>query len=162
MKNFLLIFFCAIFLISFSQCRNSKQMPYLLQNDIPFTIKKATYKTWVAGIKGGGSGVDVFFTIDSFNTGVISLDSLYFRNKKKKIEKNDTLYIARFITETNQQKDIILHQNPQQEYGNTPPKILEKFPFELNDDECVIRFTEKGRIKYFKLRLKKENGVFYP
>ena len=162
MRTLLNIIFGSAILFGFSQCGNSKDIAYKVQEKSAFKIRKATYKEWVAGIRGGGGGVNVFFTIDGFDSSKITLDSVFFRGQKAKIEKNNSLYIGRFITEANQQLDMIISSDTDAEYGNKAPIKTVKFPFELKDNEAIISYKENGKQKYYKQELQREEPDLYP
>ncbi len=137
-----------VFLItcSFLGCSSAKK----LQKHTPFTVGKVYYKAWVSGVKGGGSGTNLFIPIA--NPKNIVLDSVYFMGKQVKLEhKNDSLFIGRFKKETNSSQDIIMSNTPYAEYGNKVPKIHKKNPFSLKDNECIISYTIKSKIMYFKV-----------
>ena len=136
-------------LVTFSHCSSAQK----LQDEAPFKINEAYYQSWVSGVRGGGAGVNVFLDMDSIPQNV-TLDSIYFRGKGTKFEVkegNKTLLIARFRSVANQKQDIIMSNEPQAEYGNQVPKIPQKIPFRLKDDECVISYTEGKTTKYFKI-----------
>ncbi len=155
MSLFLMLFI----IVSFSQCASTLK----LQDNLPLEIDEVYYQTWVAGVKGGGSGINVFIPIES-NSNDIVLDSMYFRGKSTKIEYvNDALAVGRFKTEANQKQDIIMSNEPYAEYANKVPELPEKIPFELKDDECVVSYLEKNKIKYFKIEgIVKKESTRYP
>ncbi len=161
MKTVLNIILGSVVLFSFAQCGNSKEMGYKLQDDSPFIISKATFKEWVAGIAGGGSGVNVFISLTNLDTDKIVIDSIFFRGQVSKVEKKTTAYVARFKTNVNKAPDLIMHGETDQEYGNKPPTKESKFPFKLEDDEAVISYKEKGELKYFKQKLLREEPDLY-
>ena len=70
------------------------------------------------------------------------------------------MVVGYFIT--NQQRDMILDENPIRELENPVP-IIRSFPFELDENEAVISYKFKGKIKYFKIAsVKKEKSLFLP
>ena len=134
-------------MLGFSQCSSTKK----LQAEAPLTIGKVYYQVWIAGIEGGGSGLNIF--IPAKNTSIV-LDSVYFRGKAAKLETkpiDKSLYIGRFISQSNKRQDIIMSSDAKAEYGNKPPIIYKQIPFELKDDECVISYIEGNKAKYFKI-----------
>ena len=143
MSLFLMLFI----IVSFSQCASTLK----LQDNLLIEIDNVYYQTWVEGFKGGGKGINVFIPIRS-NFNDIFLDSMYFRGKSTKIEYvNATLAVGRFKTEGNQNQDIIISNEPYAEYGNKVPKIPQKIPFDLKDDECVVSYIDGNKVKYFKI-----------
>ncbi|MCK7589560.1 hypothetical protein M0G43_03130 [Subsaxibacter sp. CAU 1640] len=124
-----------------------------LQSSSPIDVEEVYFQKWVAGVKGGGSGIDLFIHSKNKATA-IELDSVYFRGKAVKLEtiKDENLiYVGRFKTEFNKKQDIVMSSDPNEEYGNSVPNIPKKIPFELKDSECVISYKQNGDIRYFKL-----------
>ncbi len=147
-SSFILMF---IFMTSFSQCSSSKK----LQSKTPIEFGDAYFQKWVAGVKGGGSGINIFIPINESISEEFILDSVYFRGKVAKLEvkPNDkTLYIGRFKTGFNTMKpDIIMSSDSKEEYGNQLPKIEEKIPFDLKDNECIVSYKKSDKTKYYKI-----------
>lgn len=145
--------------IGFSQCASVKfdQKP-------PFTVTNATYTSWVGGIKGA-SGTNVKFYYKT-NANVV-FEDIYYKGRLTKAElkkdKKGTLVVGYFKNESTALRDLQLHSDPKQEYGNQPPKKIEDFPFELKDNEAVISFTEDGKTKYYKVaNIKREKSPLIP
>ena len=162
MKTVLNIILGSVVLFSFAQCGNSKEMAYKLQDDSLFNISKATYKEWVAGVAGGGSGVNVIIYFTDLDTDKIIIDSVYFRGQVSKVEIKPTAYVARFKTSVNQKQDIIMHGDTGQEYGNKALTKKPNFPFIIEDDEAVISYKEIQKTKYIKIKLEREEPDLYP
>jgi hypothetical protein len=134
-------------IVSFSQCASTLK----LQPNLSIEIDEVFYQTWVAVVKGGGSGINVFIPIKS-NSNNIMLDSMYFRSKSTKIEYvNDALAVGRFKTNANQKENLIMSNEPYAEYGNEVPELPQKTPFNLNDDECIVSYLIEDEIRYFKI-----------
>lgn len=156
MKSLLLSFSALLVLISFSSCANGKQ----LQEDPPKSVQQAYYTTWTGGVKGAGSGYNLFIPVDKDSK--IVMDTVYFRGKKGVLEKvafEEGLYVARFKSPA-EPRDMVMHADPKMEYGNRPPEIIEDLPFELAEGEAVIRYTKNGKDKYFRIKniQKKDSG----
>ncbi|WP_299332664.1 hypothetical protein [uncultured Psychroserpens sp.] len=147
LKRTLSLFVIVIVMVSFSQCSSAQK----LQKKAPVQFGEVYCQNWVAGVKGGSSGINLFIPVE--NT-LVDLDSVYFRGKVAKLEKkfnNNLLYIASFKTALNQPKDMVLSSDPKEEYGNQLPENPMRFPFELKDDECVISYKKDGKTLYYKL-----------
>jgi hypothetical protein len=140
-----------IFMALFSHCSTTKKMQdNQLVKEAPFQLDKISYQHWVAGVRGGGSGVNLFIPVTSNQTGVV-LDSAYFRGMTTKIVKENTDYFARFKKQGNSEKDLIMSTTPKAEYGNKLPDNQTTFPFVLKDNECVISYIENNETKYVKI-----------
>ncbi len=162
MKIFERISFLAIMLLimaSLSQCSSAQK----LQNDAPSAFGSVYFQTWIAGVSGGGSGLNIFIPVTDSS---VRLDSVYFRGSVSKLEvkpSNPTLHIGRFNTGLNQANAIILSSNPKEEYTNTLPKVTPGIPFELKDNECVVSYTQEGKVFYYKIsNVIQKAAVNYP
>ncbi|MEZ4792929.1 MAG: hypothetical protein R2783_05565 [Gelidibacter sp.] len=137
-------------LFLFTDCSTAQK----LQKKAPITIENVYCQKWTAGVKGGGSGINLFIPVSAEMPQTIQLDSVYFRGKAAKLEKTkaqNILYVGRLETNFNSKQNIIMSSDPNEEYGNEPPKLEKKIPFDLNDSECVVSFKEGGETKYFKI-----------
>ena len=135
MKYLLNILFASILVIVFSQCSSAQK----LQESPSFNIEEVYSQKWIAGVQGGGSGINVFIPITT-ELKDITLDNLYFRGNMVASQTKPSspkLYIGRFIGNANQKEG----------YKSTGDKI----PFDLKDNEAVVSYSEKGKIKYFKI-----------
>lgn len=144
---------------SFSQCSSSQK----LQKKAPIQFGDVYCQSWVAGIQGGGSGINIFIPVKDSS---VVLDSVYFRGKVTKLKvkpQNTLLYIGYFKTKFNQKQDVIMSSDTNAEYTNKMPEIDKKIPFDLKDDECVISYIENKTIKYFKINnVTEKQAQHYP
>lgn len=148
-----------VLIASFSQCSTAQK----LQEKAPMVLGEAYAQKWTAGIKEGGSGINVFIPV---KVNSVTLDSIYFREQKGKLEfiKGDQdLYVGRFRTDLNQPRDIILSSDMKEESKNRLPKLKEKMPFEFNDDECIVTYQKGNKTLYYKIsNIKMEQPLNYP
>ena len=155
-------FLLALVMTSFSQCSSAQK----LQREAPVKIDNAYYQHWVAGVQGGGSGINLFIPTENASLKNILLDSVYFRGNVSRLEvkpNNPTLFIGRFSTRGNQKKDVIMSNEPGAEYGNEIPKKTTKVPFELQENECVVSYKEDDETKYFKIQgIIEKQPLHYP
>ena len=134
---------------SFLQCSSFKNpSEIVLEKTNPITIEKPYFQSWVAGIQGGGSGINLYLPIQ--NT-TLKLDSAYFRGMIAKVQIINTGYVSHFKTALNQKEDIIMSGEENAEYGNQIPANNNPFPFQLKENECVISYTEDNTTKYFRI-----------
>ncbi|ARV09652.1 hypothetical protein BTO05_08360 [Winogradskyella sp. PC-19] len=130
----------AIISVSFSQCASTME----LQKEAPTDFGEVYCQSWVAGVKGGGSGTNIFIETKSND---LVLDSVYFRGKISNLEtkpSNKQLFIGRFLSTSNTEKYNF--ETASSDKGND-----ENFPFTLNDNECVVSYTVDGKTKYYKI-----------
>ena len=149
------------FLISASFINCSTVKTNTFTDAAPFIITAPYYNSWIAGIEGGGSGINVFLPVS--DTRNIDIDSIHFRGEKAIVEKKESLIIGRFKTTLNQSRDLIMSSNPKDEFQN---KLIYKFdlsPFVLADNECVVSYRLQNKRHYYKISdLKKAPHIAYP
>lgn len=148
-KNATIPLFLLVIMGSFSQCAGSKK----LQEEAPVAIEEIYFYKWVAGIQGGGSGINFYVVLKEPK---IALDSVFFRGQVAKLEadvENNEHYSASFNTSDNQLNEMVMHKDPSKEYGNSLPKqeATSTFPFELGAYECVLSYKQDNTTKYFKI-----------
>ena len=117
---------------------------------------------WVAGVKGGGSGINVFIPV---NENTVDLDSIYFRDQVTKLEysKDQNMYVGRFKTEFNQPVDMIVSTDMKEESKNKVPMLKQALPFELEDNECVVSYLDEDKTMYYKFsEIAIKEPVHYP
>lgn len=144
---------------SFVNCSTVKTNTFT--DAAPFIITAPYYNSWIAGIEGGGSGINVFLPVS--DTRNIDIDSIHFRGEKAIVEKKENSIIGRFKTTLNQSRDLIMSSNLKDEFQN---KLIYKFdlsPFVLADNECVISYRLQNKRHYYKISdLKKVPHIAYP
>ena len=159
-KNIITLCCVSVFLFSFSNCGSSQTNSYTLTQDPPFSIDDVYYQKWVAGVQGGGSGINVHITFKDFREDV-RIDSIYFRNKVEKAQnapQQREQYVGYFKTETN--RAINMDINPKEEAKNIPPT---PFPFKLSENEAVVSYYKNGIIKYYKIKgIRQKQMLAYP
>ncbi len=150
LKKIISITILPLIMFSFSQCSSQKK----LQQDAPVKLQEVYCQGWVAGVKGGGAGMNIFIPVDAVLNKKVKLDSVYFRGKAARLEtkpQNESLYIGRFMSNDNKSRDLIMSSDSKNEYGNKMPVIPAKTPFELKDDECAVSYKDGNKTKYFKI-----------
>ncbi|WP_445456182.1 hypothetical protein [Flavobacterium sp. HNIBRBA15423] len=145
-----LIFF--FFSMSIFSCNSTKEVSTTekevkesneLQGE-DLVIKEIYYQKWMAGIKGGGSGINLHFTLEKKLERGINIYKIQIENiETTTIKKIDELnYVASFETKQN---DLNLDEDPLKEYGNEAPKQK-------------TTNLKKGQVKIF---LMKDSKTFY-
>ncbi len=140
MKNLLPLFGLVLSVILFSSCAGNKG----LQEKAPAQFQQAYTTTDAASVK-------LFIPVSSIQTERVELDSVYFRGRKAPLELNAErpgVYMANFDTG---KPDIIMHEDPREEYGNKVPEAPVKVPFDLDEDEAVLVFTVNNTTKFYKI-----------
>lgn len=148
MPSFLRILLSAVTLlfisISCGPCKTKKGDLVFNQNT-PFAIESAYCQKWIAGIKGGGSGIKLYATINNISEG-IQMKEFHFRGKVTNVTSSkEALFIGYFKNEEN---DVIMDSDVVKESANTPPVIS---PFELENNEAVLSYEFNNKTYYHKI-----------
>jgi hypothetical protein len=147
--------------LSIFNCKSAQEPLLQFQTTAPIDFSEPYYNSWVAGIEGGGAGINVFFP--TTKPSKIIIDSLHFRGEKSAVETRDQLIIGRFKYTTTRKKDIIFSSDRRAEYGNTLPTQIDASPFSLSQNECVISYLVNNKRLYYKIsNLKKGGSIAYP
>ncbi len=127
----------------FSQCASNQKM----DASAPISIKNAYFhKVFQNKIE---KGFVMYFPVEADSS--IELTYAYFKGKKIKLQQeNEKLYIGRHQYPSKDKK-LIMHSDPKEEFKNRPP-IIEKIPFELKDNECVIEYTKNDKTRHFRIK----------
>ena len=137
---------CVLIPLTMTQCGTTKTA---LQ-ETPFQTAEVYFEQWIAGVQGGGSGIDVYIPITEMSDA-IQLQEAFFRGKVAPLTlQTENLYIARFKTDLNNERDITMHADAIEEAVNTP-EVSTSFPFPLTDGEVGISYVMNGVLKYTKL-----------
>lgn len=137
---------CVLIPLTMTQCGSTKTA---LQA-IPFQTGEVYFEQWIAGVQGGGSGIDVYVPITEM-TDAIELQKAFFREKVAPLTvSTENLYIARFKTDRNNERDITMHADAIEEAVNTL-EVPASFPFPLVEDELGISYIMNGVLTYSKL-----------
>ena len=131
---------------------------FKIEKNSSLTVKEFYYQEWVSGLKGGGSGYNIFLLLDknSMNSD-FQIQGLYFREKYCKLKSQGDNKYQGFIKTS---KNIIpnISDNP----VPVDKSEYEKIPFSIEKNIAVVSFTENGKQKYVKLKLKKKQNQYFP
>lgn len=130
----------------------------VLEKNSEIQTSQAYFQKWIAGQEAGGNGINIFFP-GLINRNNYSLKQVYFRGMIGTIQSGKASYFAKL---TYNNKDIIMSNDPNEEYGNTIPDNNEDSSFVLKDNECVISYIDNGETKYVKIKniVEKESEYF--
>lgn len=127
MIQYILILFVSATLIS---CNSTETIAQ--ENNL-----SASYETWVAGVRGGGSGVNFYVNLKTELSEEIELKKVIFRGYEVPFEKQDALhFIARIKTEGNQQKS----DGDESQIYTSPKNALT-----LAENEAILIFFKNGK-----------------
>lgn len=146
-KAIFAIIFGVVFSANF-QCASPKIATATFEEKAPFNVKPAYFQEWYAGIKVGGTGINIFLPITDVDKNIV-IDEVYFRNLKGKLTLKNGKYYA-------------LLKNASPNYLFTKSKAPADYPFTIGDYECAISYKENGNTKYVKVMgLNEVAGTYY-
>lgn len=151
-----LVLFISLVLLS---CANK----FSLENKVPFKIDDIYYEKWTAGIKGGGSGLYIYLTIESDATiedNTIQLIGVYFREGYCVLKKNSNTFYQGFIKTNENSERVELDITNKNTTIDKPDNI--EIPFDLKKDEAVISYYVGSKRKYYKVIIKQKNLETFP
>ena len=96
-----------------------------------------SYETWVAGVRGGGSGINFYVDLKTELSEEIELKKVIFRGYEVPFDKQDNLHLQAMIkTPGNQQK----FEGDDSQIYTSPKNALT-----LADNEAILIFTKDGK-----------------
>lgn len=152
--------------LGFSQCAGTKNTMKISDTIL---ISKAMqsqvyYQSWVAGVRGGGSGTDLY--VSKSAVGNKELLTAYFNGNTVDFDPligKSQVYIARFKGSANRFKDQVMSADGVQEHVNKVPVKKDSIPFKLGVNEAVVSYLENKKIKHIKLtNIIKKEMLAYP
>jgi len=135
---------CLSFLLG---CKTTKSTLFVSKS--PISIEAPYFQSWVAGVQGGGRGVDVFLPVKDLKR--ITPDSIHFRGQRAKAVYKNQMIVAHFSSSQNQPKDVILSNEPLAEAKNQLLPTGDRSPFELPNNACVLSYKIENNRYYHKI-----------
>ena len=126
MKNYISI----LFLILVTSCSSQDKV-------IKESAIVASYQGWVAGVRGGGSGINFYIDLKSELPANIELKKLIFRGYEVPFEKQDNLHFQAMIKTPGNQEKI--------EGDDTQIYTSPKNALTLADNEAILIFLKNGK-----------------
>lgn len=129
MKNLIVVFFVG-FIVSCGSVNKAEA-----QSEIK--VAEASHQSWVAGVRGGGSGINFYLELKTELPTNIQLKKVIFRGYEVPFEKQDNLHFQAMIkTPGNQQK----HDD-----DNSPIFTSPKNNTKLKDNEALLIYLKNGK-----------------
>jgi len=142
-KRILTNFALVMGIITLTQCASTQKMNTIM----PSEIKNPYFKNWNTD---DTRGFTIYIPIEENSTMV--LENAYFRQKKIKLEKDPTqsMYLGKY-TFPKTKNDMVMSGNPKKEYGNTLPGDIQRIPYKIKDNQCVVEYTKDANKVHFKI-----------
>lgn len=150
-KNIIILLFTLSCLTS---CSAQKTISKYFDNK----IQQADSESWVAGVRGGGSGRNLTIVLKNKLPKEITLVQVYFSNSLAKPTKiSETQYQVSFKGQANWQR------NYEPETDGQPKVTTIEPPFKIENNEAILEYTYKNQKRYFKiLNIKEKEPLYYP
>jgi hypothetical protein len=144
MKNYVSL----LFLILVTSCSSQDKI-------IKESAIVASYETWVAGVRGGGSGINFYLELKSELPSNVELKKVIFRGYEVSFEKQDNLHFQAMIkTSGNQQK----FEGDDSQIYTSPKNALT-----LAENEAILVFSKNGKeIRQTIKEVKERPMLLYP
>ncbi|OWP83898.1 hypothetical protein BWK59_08085 [Flavobacterium davisii] len=129
------------------------------QKKAPFIIQECYHQSWIAGIKGGGSGTDFHILFQNELPKDLELSKIYFQNKTAIPQKiNPTEYLFSFKEEANK------HPNEENtEDKKNSPSTTTQNPLKITSKQAILEYYYKGNKAIFKIKKVKAKEILaYP
>ncbi|MBZ9730464.1 hypothetical protein LB467_12280 [Salegentibacter sp. JZCK2] len=136
----LLFLFSSIFALSLiTGCGSNKE----LQERAPAQFQDIYYTQ-------GENGLDLHIPVAAIQDNRVNLESVYFRGMKSPLVQDSeqtNLFMANFSTNGMD----VMSSDPAEENKNRVPQKAEKMPFDIEDNEAILVFSQNDKTKYYKL-----------
>lgn len=128
-----------------------------IENDLKNNIKEVYFERWVAGVRGGGSGINFHIFLNKSLSDNEFLQKVQFENKEAVFQKMDDLhYVAYIKTNLN---DLELHETSDKEFGNEAPVV----DFNLKPQQAKVFVVENNNEVSFLIdNVKEKEMIAYP
>mgnify|MGYP000099790712 CR=1 FL=1 len=143
-----------LFIATFIGCSGTKNQ-YKIEKNATVSFQEAYYQNWTSGVKGGGSGMNIFLVQKTTDTDV-EIRGVYFHEKYAALKSHGNYKYQGFIKgDANNEvaEEVMVGEEKKKEAIET---IEETFPFDLKSNEAVISFFHEGKLKYNKITLVKK------
>jgi hypothetical protein len=148
-KNSLLLFLMLLFL----GCGN--QFNFKKNSNLIF--EESYYESWVAGVKGGGSGWNIYLTLEKKLKKNLQIEGIYFKQHYCKLnDQKENKYLGHILTSQNRGSNSVKTSEVTDENETT------KIPFILEGNDAVLVYFENKKRRYLKLTLREKEMKFLP
>lgn len=145
--------------ILFASCSSNN---FKIEKEQPIQLKEAYFEQWTSGVKGGGSGLNIFLISEGKTENKeVQIEGIYFNNSYTTLKfYQPNKYQGHIKTKGNDTK-LVLGEDGKNVNTETKQKE-EKIPFELKENEAVVSFLKEGKKKYFKITMVKKEMQHLP
>ena len=152
--NYLSFFFLFVLI----GCANT----YKLEKKSILNFNESYYSLWSSGVKGGGSGFSIYLMMDknsNLDKKDVKIQGIYFKEKYTTLKYQELGKYQAFIKADSNSDKLELESNIKDEKVEVKN---EKIPFVLKDNEAVVSYLIKEKLKYVKIELTKKKTMDFP
>lgn len=133
----------------------SNQFNFKKNSNLVF--EESYYQSWVAGVKGGGSGLNIHLTLERKLNKNLEIKGIYFKQHYCNLTvQKENKYSGYILTDQNRYQNSIVPSQASKEKETT------KIPFILEGNDAVLVYLENKKTRYLKLILRKKEMEFLP
>ncbi len=119
-----------------------------LEKNSSLVFEETYYHSWIAGVRGGGSGLNIYLTLKNSPNKNIQLEGIYFKQQYCTLEfQGDYKYLCHILTNENRENNLV--KKTVKIENNTTNKI----PFDIAGEDAVIVYFENQKKKYLKITM---------
>ena len=128
----------------FIQCASSQKMDKIA----PVKVENPYFERWSTDDE---KGLTIYIPVEE--SSELVLEHAYFKFKKIALSKEvgTSVYVGKYTFPKGKSNDLVMSSDPKEEFNNTPPPGIERIPFQLSGNECVISYTKDGVQSHFKI-----------
>ncbi len=125
------------------QCASSQKMDKIA----PIKVENPYFERWSTDDE---KGLTIYIPVEE--SSELVLEHAYFKFKKIALSKEEgtSVYVGKY-TFPKGSDERVMSSDPKEEFNNTPPPGIERIPFQLKGNECVISYTKNGVQSHFKI-----------
>tara|TARA_R110002073_G_scaffold123234_2_gene266872 strand:+ start:56769 stop:57248 length:480 start_codon:yes stop_codon:yes gene_type:complete len=143
-----------LIIVTFIGCNGKKKNQLKIEENATLSFQEAYYQDRVSGVKGGGSGINIFLVRNESDFEEIEIKGIFFHEKYTTLKTYGSNKHQGFIKGNANNEDI--EEVMVGEEKKKIETIEENFPFDLQANEAVISFLDEGVLKYNKITLVKK------
>lgn len=146
------------FVFALFGCANT----YKLEKKSILNFNESYYSSWSSGVKGGGSGFSVFILLaenSNLDKKEVKLQGIYFKDKFTNLKHQGLNKYQAFIKAASNSDKLESESDKKESSVEIKNK---KIPFVLKDNEAVISYLSKEKLKYVKIILTKKKTMDFP
>ena len=143
-----------LLLVIFTQCaaaqnkEGNQSKEQVMDKEAPINTKNTYY---LLRYESGAhpKGFTVYIPVDK--KPELQLEYIFFKGEKVALQydEKNMIYIAEHIF--SDKPDLVMSDDPKEEFKNQLPVVKEKIPFEIKENDGVVGYTKSGKKGHFRI-----------